>query len=211
MYDGVYYGTLLSEVNRSLNAGHHLIFDVDVVGGINIKKHFGATAYSIFIQAPSIEVLEHRLRHRCSDAEESIRERIEKAAHEWIAPFNDTARIPIQERLFNGGENSVRSFKQSKLGPRDSGGKPAGGEVRTTLSLELRQRVLGHLSAAAFGDYGNVALAAARPLEGFRAAVGGGLRYNLPIGPLRLDVGVNPRPRKEEDAYVIHFAVGMPF
>jgi outer membrane protein assembly complex protein YaeT len=133
------------------------------------------------------------------------------ARHEWIAPFNDTARIPIQERLFNGGENSVRSFKQSKLGPRDSGGKPAGGEVRTTLSLELRQRVLGHLSAAAFGDYGNVALAAARPLEGFRAAVGGGLRYNLPIGPLRLDVGVNPRPRKEEDAYVIHFAVGMPF
>ncbi len=82
VYDGVYYGTLLSEVNRSLNAGHHLIFDVDVVGGINIKKHFGATAYSIFIQAPSIEVLEHRLRHRCSDAEESIRERIEKAAHE---------------------------------------------------------------------------------------------------------------------------------
>ena len=90
VYEGVYYGTLLSEVNRSLNAGHHLIFDVDVVGGINIKKHFGATAYSIFIQAPSIEVLEHRLRHRCSDAEESIRERIEKAAHEMtFAPQFD--------------------------------------------------------------------------------------------------------------------------
>lgn len=82
VYEGVYYGTLLSEVNRSLEAGHHLIFDVDVVGGLNIKKHYADAAYSIFIQAPSIQVLEHRLRNRCSDDEESIKERIEKAAHE---------------------------------------------------------------------------------------------------------------------------------
>ena len=134
-----------------------------------------------------------------------------RAQHEWIVPFDGTGRIPIQERLFNGGENSVRSFTQSELGPRDSGGTPVGGEVRTTLTLELRQRVYGHLSAAVFGDYGNVAISGARPFEGFRTAVGGGLRYNLPIGPLRLDVGVNPRPRADEDAYVIHFAVGMPF
>ncbi len=82
VYEGVFYGSLLSEINRSLEAGQHLIFDVDVIGGLNIKKHFGETALSIFIQAPSIEVLEQRLRNRCSDEEESIRERVRKAAWE---------------------------------------------------------------------------------------------------------------------------------
>ena len=133
------------------------------------------------------------------------------AHNEWSVPFHRTDRMPIQERLFSGGENSVRSFTQSKLGPRDAGGTPIGGEVRTTLSLELRQRIFGPLSVAAFGDYGNVAISASKPFKGFRTAVGGGVRYALPIGPLRLDVGVNPRPRSGEDAYVIHFAVGMPF
>jgi outer membrane protein insertion porin family len=83
--------------------------------------------------------------------------------------------------------------------------------VRTTLSLELRQPIFGQLSAAVFGDHGNVAVSAAMPLEGFGTAVGGGLRYRLQIGPLRLDVGVNPRPRTGEDDYVMFFAVGMPF
>lgn len=82
VYEGVYYGTLLSEVNRVLGQGKHLIFDVDVVGGVNIKKHFGVDALSIFIQAPSLEVLEQRLRSRSSDPQDSIRQRVEKAAYE---------------------------------------------------------------------------------------------------------------------------------
>lgn len=90
VYEGVFYGSLLSEINRSLENGQHLIFDVDVIGGLNIKKHFGETALSIFIQAPSIEVLEQRLRNRCSDEEESIRERVRKAAWEMdFAPHFD--------------------------------------------------------------------------------------------------------------------------
>ena len=82
VYEGVFYGTLLEEIDKALNNGKHLIFDVDVVGGINIKKHFGEIAHSIFIQAPSIQVLEQRLRNRCSDAEDSIHERVQKAAQE---------------------------------------------------------------------------------------------------------------------------------
>lgn len=90
VYEGVFYGSLLSEINRSLENGQHLIFDVDVIGGLNIKKHFGETALSIFIQAPSIEVLEQRLHNRCSDEEESIRERVRKAAWEMdFAPHFD--------------------------------------------------------------------------------------------------------------------------
>ncbi|MCH8215461.1 MAG: BamA/TamA family outer membrane protein [Planctomycetes bacterium] len=134
-----------------------------------------------------------------------------RVATRWIAPIRKTESIPIQERLFNGGENSVRSFRQSELGPKDAGGDPVGGEVRNLLSLELRQRIAGHFAAALFADYGNVGLTTGEAFEDFRSALGLGLRYGLPIGPIRLDVGFNPKRRPGEDRFVIHFAVGMPF
>ena len=134
-----------------------------------------------------------------------------RVATRWIAPIRKTESIPIQERLFNGGENSVRSFRQSELGPKDAGGDPVGGEVRNLLSLELRQRIAGHFAAALFADYGNVGLTTGEAFEDFRSALGLGLRYGLPIGPIRLDVGFNPKRRPGEDRFVVHFAVGMPF
>ena len=134
-----------------------------------------------------------------------------RMATRWIAPIRKTESIPIQERLFNGGENSVRSFRQSELGPRDAGGEPVGGEVRNLLSLELRQRISGHFSAALFADYGNIGLTTGTAFDDFRSAVGVGLRYGLPIGPIRLDFGFNPDRRPDEDHFVIQFAVGMPF
>jgi outer membrane protein assembly complex protein YaeT len=130
---------------------------------------------------------------------------------DWIVPTGDTRGIPIQERVFNGGENTVRSFAQSEVGAKDPSGKPLGGEVRNLVSLELRQRIAGEFSIAVFGDYGNVAFTDSKPLDDFRPAVGTGLRYALPIGPLRLDVGFNPDKREGEDLFVIHFAVGLPY
>ncbi len=130
---------------------------------------------------------------------------------EWIRPVLGTRSIPIQERLFNGGENSVRSFREGELGPEDGDGDPIGGEVSNFLSAEFRQRILGEFSLALFYDTGNVAEKTSRPFVGFRHAVGAGLRYLLPIGPLRIDVGVNPDPRDGEDDYVIQVAVGMPY
>ncbi|MBW7848139.1 MAG: guanylate kinase [Bacteroidales bacterium] len=107
VYNGVYYGTLLHEVEAMLAQGRHLIFDVDVVGGLNIKKHYGAQALSVFIQAPSLEVLEQRLRSRCSDPEESIRQRIDKARWEMgFAPqfdlvfVNDDLNIAREKLTF---------------------------------------------------------------------------------------------------------------
>jgi outer membrane protein assembly complex protein YaeT len=130
---------------------------------------------------------------------------------EWIAPIFDTDTIPIQERLFNGGENGVRSFQQSEVGPKAPNGDPLGGEVRNLVSLELRQRLVGNLEAALFGDYGNVALTTSDAFRDFRPGIGAGLRYGLPIGPVRLDYAWNPAHREGEDSYAIHLAIGMPF
>jgi guanylate kinase len=85
VYAGSFYGTLRSEVDRIWAKGHHVIFDVDVIGGLNIKKQFADNALAVFIKPPSIEVLEQRIRKRQSDSEEQIIRRVKKA--EWEMQF----------------------------------------------------------------------------------------------------------------------------
>ncbi len=130
-----------------------------------------------------------------------------------IAPAYDEESIPIQERFFAGGGNSVRSFQESELGPKDINGEPLGGEVFSTASVELRYEMIGALQSAAFVDAGFVEREAADffDVDDVRLGIGAGLRYLLPIGPLRLDGAVNPDPRPGEDDWVIHFSIGMPF
>ena len=130
-----------------------------------------------------------------------------------IAPAYDGTGIPIQERFFAGGGNSVRSFRESELGPKDVNGEPLGGEVFTTASVELRHELVGAFQTAAFVDAGFVERQAsdAFDLDDVRLGIGLGLRYLLPIGPLRLDGAVNPDPRSGEDDWVLHFSIGMPF
>ena len=82
VYKDHFYGTLKSEVERIWNENHHVIFDVDVVGGLNIKKYYGEKALAIFVMPPSVKHLEERLRGRSTDSEEKIRLRVEKAEHE---------------------------------------------------------------------------------------------------------------------------------
>jgi len=82
VYTGTRYGTLKAEVERICNKGKHVIFDVDVVGGLNIKKHFGDEALAVFVKPPSIEVLRNRLIGRSTDSLEVIEKRVEKAAYE---------------------------------------------------------------------------------------------------------------------------------
>ncbi len=94
VYPGCFYGTLLSEVERIWAKGHTVLFDVDVVGGVNIKEKFGARALSVFVQPPSVEELERRLIGRGTDAPEKIRERVEKAEYEMsFAPRFDTVIV----------------------------------------------------------------------------------------------------------------------
>lgn len=82
VYHDKFYGTLKSEVERTWSEGKIVIFDVDVVGGVNLKKIFGEKALSIFIAPPSIEELERRLITRATDDLETIKTRVAKAKHE---------------------------------------------------------------------------------------------------------------------------------
>ncbi len=82
VYQGTYYGTLKSEIERIESRGHHVVFDVDVKGGIHLKRIFGNRALSIFVAPPSVEALRLRLIGRGTDAPEKIEERVGKAALE---------------------------------------------------------------------------------------------------------------------------------
>ena len=82
VYVGSFYGTLRSEVERIWAKGHVIIFDIDVQGGVNLKRIFGNQAFSVFIQAPSVEILRERLVNRNTDTPEAIEKRVAKAASE---------------------------------------------------------------------------------------------------------------------------------
>lgn len=104
VYDGLFYGTLKSEVDRIRAKGQHVLFDVDVQGGINIKKYYKEEAVSFFIQPPGIDVLRQRLRSRGTNSDEDIERRCAKAAYElqFGAQFdhiilNDVLETAIEE------------------------------------------------------------------------------------------------------------------
>jgi guanylate kinase len=82
VYSGTFYGTLKSELQRIWNDGNHVIFDLDVEGGLRLKKKYEENALAIFVQPPSLEVLIERLRGRGTDSEEKLQERIAKASKE---------------------------------------------------------------------------------------------------------------------------------
>jgi len=112
VYPGVFYGTLKSEISRIHRSGKNVIFDVDVVGGLNLKKIYKKKALALFIEPPSVEVLRERLRRRSTDSEATILTRIAKAELELsFAPEFD--RIIINDNLesaFREAETVVKEF-----------------------------------------------------------------------------------------------------
>ena len=137
----------------------------------------------------------------------------------YIAPIADA--VPIDVRFFNGGSTTVRSFTERELGPKDRGGNPLGGDVYTVLNLELTFPVYQALQGAVFVDAGSLKNSDAQQRDvqngekdtsgDMRYAVGLGLRYKLPIGPLRIDYGVNPNPKPDEEFGASHFSFGFAF
>ena len=106
VYAGRFYGTLKQQVERQLEAGQNVVFDVDVKGGVNIKKYYGNRAMSLFIQPPSVEELRRRLEGRGTDTPEAIENRLAKAEYEMtFAPqfdhvvINDDLETAKQETL----------------------------------------------------------------------------------------------------------------
>jgi len=104
VYKDQFYGTLKTEINRIWKNGKNVVFDVDVVGGLNIKKQYQKEALSLFIQPPSIQELENRLRNRQTETEESLNKRLSKASKEleYAKKFdkiitNDILEIAVDE------------------------------------------------------------------------------------------------------------------
>jgi guanylate kinase len=117
VYHDHYYGTLKTELDRIWNRQKHVVFDVDVVGGLNLKRYFGRKALAVFVQPPSMQELEKRLRDRSTDADEKILDRMEKAGDEMksskqfdVILVNDN----LEETLLRG-EDIVRDFLDQPL------------------------------------------------------------------------------------------------
>lgn len=98
VYENRFYGTLKEQVERQAEAGQNVVFDVDVKGGVNIKRHYGDRALSLFIQPPSVEELRRRLVGRATDSVEAIENRLAKAEYELtFAPQFD--RVIVNDDL----------------------------------------------------------------------------------------------------------------
>jgi outer membrane protein insertion porin family len=124
----------------------------------------------------------------------------------------EATAIPIDERFFNGGSDTVRSFGERDLGPHDHKDHPLGGEFFTVFNVEYTFPIFGELQGAVFTDAGNLLPTSEEPgLDDMRYAIGAGLRYKLPVGPIRLDYGVNPDPHPQEDFGAFHFSFGFAF
>ena len=111
VYADKFYGTLKSEVERITTAGGNVIFDVDVVGGLNIKRFYGERALSVFIQPPGIDELRRRLEQRATDAPEVIESRLAKAEYELgFAPKFD--RIVVNDDLARAQAETLRIVRE---------------------------------------------------------------------------------------------------
>lgn len=113
VYPGSFYGTLKSEVDRIWAKGHAIVFDIDVQGGVNLKRIFGEQAFSVFIQAPSVDVLRERLIGRGTDSAEAIEKRVAKAASEMEFAAGKFDHVLVNDDLetaFAEAERIINEF-----------------------------------------------------------------------------------------------------
>lgn len=111
VYTGAFYGTLKAEIERIWSLGKHVVFDVDVKGGLSLKKYFGDKALAVFVKAPSIEVIEERLRSRGTETEESISKRLFKVKFE-MSFMEQFDRILVNNVLEDALAEAERLFNE---------------------------------------------------------------------------------------------------
>jgi outer membrane protein insertion porin family/translocation and assembly module TamA len=127
-------------------------------------------------------------------------------------PFDGSTEVPLFERFFAGGANSVRGYGRHRLGPLSSADDPVGGRSLIEGSLELRHPLFANLGGALFLDFGQVSLDSFDvPIDDLRYALGFGVSYTTPIGPLRLDLGFPLRPPHGDQPWQVHFSIGQFF
>ncbi len=131
-----------------------------------------------------------------------------------ISAPDGVERLPIDSRLFNGGASTVRSFPERELGPLSESGTPLGGTLMHAANIEFSYEVMENLEIAVFADAGSLSRTEdqifAMP-DDLRYAVGLGVRYALPVGPLRVDYGFNPDARAGEPGGALHVTFGFAF
>ncbi|BDD11203.1 guanylate kinase [Fulvitalea axinellae] len=112
VYQGNFYGTLKTEIQRIWDEGKHVIFDVDVKGGLNLKNYFGEKALAVFVKVPSVEELEKRLSARATDNEHSISQRVFKAKFEmgFEKKFDVSILNEDREKAFADAERIIGDF-----------------------------------------------------------------------------------------------------
>jgi outer membrane protein insertion porin family len=126
--------------------------------------------------------------------------------------FEGTEELPLVERFFLGGRNTVRGYHQDTLGPRTPDGNPTGGNAFLMGNLELRLRVRKGWGLVAFLDWGNVwQRTEDMDIQNLRGTVGVGLRYSTPVGPLRVDYGYKLQDEPPLSRAVLHFSIGHAF
>ena len=116
VYPGNFYGTLKSEIQRIWDEGRHVVFDVDVKGGVNLKKYFKERALAVFVKVPSFEILKNRLTERKTDSESSISQRLFKAKFEMTFEneFDVTLLNENLEESCEGAQRLVTDFINEK-------------------------------------------------------------------------------------------------
>ncbi|MGB2245149.1 MAG: guanylate kinase [Flavobacteriaceae bacterium] len=111
VYKGAFYGTLKTEIERLWKEGKHVLFDIDVIGGLNIKAQYPEETLAIFVQPPSLDELEKRLRERGTETEDKIQQRLDKSASELTYSHNFDM-ILINDDLVKTKQEVVRLVKQ---------------------------------------------------------------------------------------------------
>lgn len=113
VYEGTFYGTLMSEVMKKVEEGHNVIMDIDVKGSLNVKKKFGDKALAIFIMPPSIQELEMRLHNRGTDTEDEVARRLAKAGYELtFAPEFDC--VVVNDDFFKAADEVAEKIENFK-------------------------------------------------------------------------------------------------
>jgi outer membrane protein insertion porin family len=133
-----------------------------------------------------------------------------RAGMAW--PHGETPQVPLHERYLAGGSNTIRGYTQDSVGPKGTDGKtPTGGDSMAIFNAELRTNPGGGFGLVFFTDAGNVWKGQAIVLDDLRAAYGAGIRYNTPVGPLRLDYGQKINRKAGESPGELHVNIGHAF
>ena len=127
-------------------------------------------------------------------------------------PTGHNDEVPLFERFYAGGANSVRGYGRHRLGPLSTSDDPVGGRSVIEGALELRYRFSDQIGGAVFLDFGQVSLHSfSVPVDDLRFALGFGVLYATPVGPLRLDLGFPLDPPHGDQPWQVHFSIGQFF